>query len=265
MTIAVPIVKTNGTGNDFVIVDERVAPLDDPVAFARRICARDDGGLGADGVLLVGSSQHFDARMRVINADGSEAEMCGNGMRCVARYLDEHDGIGAATVETLAGPIGTRIIERAPYRIAVEMAEPRIGDRIVLARGDGGAFDDVTPVDVGNPHVVIVVDDFRDIDLAVDGARIERDPRFPHGTNVHFVALRGERIDVVHWERGAGATQACGTGAVAVAAVLMASGRAASPVMLHVPGGLLEVAWTPGTRPTLVGDAVREFERTVSI
>ena len=265
MTTAVPIVKTNGTGNDFVIVDERVARLDDPVAFARRICARDDGGIGADGVLLVGASLQFDARMRVINADGSEAEMCGNGMRCVARYLDEHDGIGAATVETLAGPIGTRVLERAPYRIAVEMAEPRIGERIALARSNGGTFADATPVDVGNPHVVIIVDEVSDLDPAVDGARIEHDPRFPNGTNVHFVALDRDRIDVVHWERGAGATQACGTGAVAVAAVLIASGRAASPVMLHVPGGLLEVAWTPGTRPTLVGDAVREFERTVSI
>ena len=125
MTTGVPVVKANGTGNDFVIVDERVDPLDDPAGFARRVCDRTEG-LGADGMLLIGRSSQYDARMRIINADGSEAEMCGNGMRCVARYLDEHDGRDTATVETIAGPIGTRVIARDPYRIAVEMAQPRV-------------------------------------------------------------------------------------------------------------------------------------------
>jgi diaminopimelate epimerase len=255
----VPIVKTNGTGNEFVLVDERRAPLADPVAFARRICDRTHG-VGADGVLLVEPSEHFDARMRIVNADGSEAEMCGNGMRCVARYLDETDGRETATVETLAGPIGTRILSRAPYRVAVELGEPRIGAPHLVA-----GFTAV-PVDVGNPHVVIRLDDaaVEAIDLAVIGPRIERDARYPHGTNVHFVARQGERWRVRHWERGAGATQACGTGAVAVAAVLIAARDATSPVSMHVPGGVLEVIWTPGERATLVGDAVREFERVLS-
>jgi diaminopimelate epimerase len=255
----VPVVKTNGTGNEFVLVDERRAPLADPVAFARRVCDRTHG-LGADGVLLIERSERFDARMRIVNADGSEAEMCGNGMRCVARYLDESDGLEHATVETLAGPIGTRIISRAPYRVAVEMGEPRIGDPHLVA-----GFRAV-PVDLGNPHVVIRLreDDVDAIDLAVAGPRIERDARYPSGTNVHFVARQGERWRVRHWERGAGATQACGTGAVAVAAVLIAAGDATSPVSLHVPGGVLDVIWKPGERATLVGDAVREFERVLS-
>jgi diaminopimelate epimerase len=259
MTAGVPIVKTNGTGNEFVLVDERVAPLDDAAAFARRVCDRTHG-VGADGVLLIEPSERFDARMRIVNADGSEAEMCGNGMRCVARYLDEHDGVATATVETIAGPIGTRIISRAPYRVAVEMGEPRIGEPHLVAGFRA------TPVDLGNPHVVIRTD--RDgvdsIDLAVIGPQIERDARYPHGTNVHFVGREGERWRVRHWERGAGATRACGTGAVAVAAVLIAAGAATSPVSLHVPGGVLDVIWKPGERATLIGDAVWEFERVVA-
>ena len=256
MNGGIPIVKTNGTGNEFVLVDERLATVDDPVAFTLRACDPVHG-LGADGVLFVQPSDRFDARMRIINADGSEAEMCGNGMRCVARYLDEHDGLRDATVDTLAGPIGTRVLDRAPYRVAVEMGEPRIGAPHLVA-----GFRAV-PVDLGNPHVVIAVDDVDAVDLAKLGPLIEHDPRYRHATNVHFVQ-HDETIRVRHWERGAGATQACGTGAVAVAAVLIDSGVATSPVMLHVPGGVLEVIWTPGERATLVGDAVREFERVLS-
>ena len=132
MTTGIPIIKTSGTGNQFVLIDARVSAIADPVGFARRVCDR-TAGFGADGVLLIEPSAQFDARMRIINADGSEAEMCGNGMRCVARYLDEHDGRAEATVETPAGPIGTRIVSRAPYRIAVEMGEPRIGAPILTA------------------------------------------------------------------------------------------------------------------------------------
>ncbi len=257
MTTGVPIVKTNGTGNEFVLVDERIAPLADPVAFAREVCDP-ERGVGADGVLLVQPSERYDARLRIINADGSDAEMCGNGMRCVGRYLDEHDGLDTATVETLAGPIGTRVLSRAPYRIAVDMGEPAIG-----APHDVAGYH-ATPVDLGNPHVVIRVDDVRNVDLAADGPRIEHDPRYANRTNVHFVAPDGDGWRVRHWERGAGATQACGTGAVAVAAVLIESGDATSPVALRVPGGVLDVTWQKGARATLAGDAVLEFERVVA-
>jgi diaminopimelate epimerase len=111
---------------------------------------------------------------------------------------------------------------------------------------------------------VIRVDDVDTIDLATLGPRIERDARYPQGTNVHFVMRAGEGWRVRHWERGAGATQACGTGAVAVAAVLIANGEATSPVALQLPGGIVEVLWTPGEPATLVGDAVVEFERVLT-
>ncbi|MBV8645233.1 MAG: diaminopimelate epimerase, partial [Candidatus Eremiobacteraeota bacterium] len=215
MTADVPIVKTNGAGNDFVLVDGREVALDDPAAFARRVCDRTTG-IGADGVLLVESSATGDARMRIINADGSEAEMCGNGIRCVARYLDEREQREAFTIDTLAGPIGARIVARSPYRVEVEMAEPRIGATVRSVGFTG------IPVDLGNPHLVVAVDDVDAVDLATVGPRIERDPQFSGGTNAHFVQRDGEGWRVRHWERGAGATQACGTGAVAVGAVLIA-------------------------------------------
>jgi diaminopimelate epimerase len=253
----IPVVKMNGTGNEFVLVDERFTPLADAVGFAVRVCDPVTS-IGADGLLLVGNASAGDARMRIINADGSEAEMCGNGIRCVARYLDEHDGESPVVIETVAGPIRARVLYRDPYRIAVEMPAPRLGTPFEVAGGFAA-----TPVDVGNPHVVIRVDAVGAIDLAVVGPPIEHDPQYPHGTNVHFVSWDGAAWRVRHWERGAGATQACGTGAVAVAAVLIAAGEAASPVVLQVPGGALEVAWTPGEPATLTGDAVREFEMFV--
>ena len=257
MISTVPIVKLNGTHNDFILVDGRTTPLDDPIAFARRVCDR-ARGIGADGLLLVLPSQLADARMRIINADGSEAEMCGNGMRCLARYLDEHDGRAAALVETLAGPIATRIVERTPeYLVSVELNTPQVG-----AAHDVAGYHAI-PVDVGNPHVVIFVDDVTAIDIERIGPRIERDPRYPHGTNVHFAQiLHPSALRVIHWERGAGATHACGTGAVAVAAAAIATHGGRSPVELTVPGGVLSVEWTPPNRAVMTGNAVKEFERS---
>jgi diaminopimelate epimerase len=252
----VPVVKMNGTHNEFVIVDARLAPLADPVAFARRVCDRGQG-LGADGLLIALPSATADVRMRIINADGSEAEMCGNGMRCFARWLDETDGRATAVVETLAGPVATRVLSREPYAVAEAMNQPIVGEPHVVAGFTA------TPVDLGNPHVVIFVDDLASIDVRTIGPRIERDPRYPHGTNVHFVRDTGSELEVVHWERGAGATAACGTGAVACAAVAIAGRGASSPVTVRVPGGELRVEWEPGTRATLIGDAVREFSTTV--
>jgi len=255
MNATVPFVKMNGTRNEFVVVDARETPLDDPVAFGRNICDPSRGP-GADGLLLVLDSATADVRMRVINADGSEAEMCGNGIRCLARYLDEHDGRSEAVVETIAGPIATRILSREPYTVSETMGTPEIGVPHEIAGYRA------VPVDVGNPHVVIFVDDLAKIDVRTVGPRIERDPRYPQGTNVHFAQIAGDRLLVLHWERGAGATAACGTGAVACAAVAIQAHGFRSPVTLEVPGGTLRVELTPGEPATLIGDAVVEFTST---
>jgi diaminopimelate epimerase len=258
MIAAVPVVKLNGTHNDFVLVDARATPLDDPQRFAQTVCDR-SGPLGADGLIIVMHSDWADARMRVINADGSEPEMCGNGMRCFARYLDEHDGRSSAVVETLAGPISTRVLAREPeYLVSVELNAPQVGEAHEVAGFRA------LPVDVGNPHVVIFVDDLDAVDIGALGPRIANDPRYPNGTNVHFARVTGpSSLAVVHWERGAGATRACGTGAVACAAAAIATRGLASPVELRVPGGVLSVAWEPPKRAVMSGNAVREFETTV--
>ena len=258
MIAAIPVAKFNGTNNTFVLVDAREQALEDPAGFARRACdART--GIGADGLLVVLPSRMADVRMRIINADGSEAEMCGNGIRCVARYLDEHDGRSAAQIETLAGPIRAAVIERDPnYRVEVELNAPQVG----LVHEVAG-FEAIS-VDVGNPHVVIFVADLGAIDLAVIGPRIECDGRYPHGTNVHFAHVTGSStVDVLHWERGAGATQACGTGAVATAAAAIVVHGLTSPVELHVPGGVLSVAWVAPNLAVMTGNAVKEFETTL--
>jgi diaminopimelate epimerase len=250
----IPVVKMNGTLNDFILVDGRDQAPDDPIAFARRVCDRATG-IGADGVLLLLPSDHADVRMRIINADGSEAEMCGNGTRCVARYLDEHDGRTAALLETLAGPIATTIVAREPeYAVSVQLNVPQVAEQHTVA-----GFTAI-PVDVGNPHVVIFVDDLAAIDIRTLGPRIEHDPRYPHGTNVHVVQILGpDAVRAVHWERGAGATQACGTGAAAIAAAAIVTRGLHSPVAVDVPGGRLTIAWTPGDRAVMTGNAVREF------
>ena len=255
MNATVPFVKMNGTHNTFVVVDGRETPVEDPVAFGKGICdpAR---GPGADGLLLVLDSKSADVRLRIINADGSEAEMCGNGIRCLARYLDEHDGRAEAVVETLSGPIATRVLSREPYLVSEVMGVPKIG-----VPHDVAGFR-ATPVDVGNEHVVIFVDDLSAIDIRTLGPRICNDPRYPDGVNVHFVQIAGDRLRVLHWERGAGATAACGTGAVACSAVAIAAHGLASPVTLEVPGGTLRVEWSPGERATLIGDAVVEYAST---
>jgi diaminopimelate epimerase len=258
VTSTVVVVKFNGTRNEFVLVDARTTPLADAERFARRVCDP-VSGLGADGLLVVLPSEWADARVRIINADGSEPEMCGNGIRCVARYLDEHDGRQSAVLETVAGPIQTAVLAREPdYRVSVELNAPQIG-----TPHDVTGFRAI-PVDVGNPHVVIFVDDLAAIDIASAGPRIERDARYPHGTNVHFARVTGPAsLEVVHWERGAGATQACGTGAVACAAAAIATRGLKSPVELRVPGGVLSVAWAAPDRAVMTGNAVREFETTI--
>jgi diaminopimelate epimerase len=149
------------------------------------------------------------------------------------------------------------VLSREPYTVSEVMAVPKIGATLDVA-----GFRAVS-VDVGNPHAVIFVDDLARIDLREVGPRISGDAlHYPGGVNVHFVQITGDRLRVLHWERGAGATAACGTGAVACAAVAISAYGFTSPVTLDVPGGVLRVEWTRGERATLIGDAVVEFSST---
>ena len=273
------VVRMNGAGNAFGVIDARgSAALDDAAyrALARRLCRPDSEIGGADGLLLVGDEPGFAASMRVINADGSEAEMCGNGIRCVARYLVENDGLDERfTIATLAGPIVCDVVahEADPpagkgFLVRAAVATPRLphgAGGAIYQTSDGVAWNGVE-VDVGNPHLVIFVDDVDAVDLERVGAELSRHPAFPHGVNVHAAQRLSEHaLEVHHFERGVGRTEACGTGAVASAAAAVARGLTRWPVDVEVPGGHLGVALSPHGAALLTGPAQREREVTVSV
>jgi diaminopimelate epimerase len=245
----------HGARNDFVIVDRRHDGRVDLARFATWACDR-RAGIGADGVIAIESSNVAGARMRTINADGSEAEMCGNGVRCAARWLDEAGEGANVTFETDAGLISTEIVSRGPeYAVRVAMGRPVVTPR------NGEWF-----VDLGNPHVVLVRSSIDDVDLESTAEALQTDSRFANGTNVHVVQVQGRQaMRVAHWERGVGLTMACGTGAVACAAVAIASEAVTSPVEVFVPGGRLVVEWDGAGNAYLTGPAVRVFDTEVDL
>jgi diaminopimelate epimerase len=255
----IPVTKMHGTRNDFVILDLRTAHLDDVASFGNWICDR-HAGVGADGLIVLEPSGQADVRMRVINADGSEAEMCGNGVRCAARWLDEAGEGDAIRFETLAGIVETRVIAREPeYWVRVTMGTPRIAVTPVPF------IDNARYVDLGNPHVVLLRKSVEDLELTMIANRLQAMPLFPNGTNVHIAAVEGDALRVRHWERGVGLTMSCGTGAVACAAAAIDLGLLASPVDVFVPGGRLVVEWDRGSVAILTGPAVRVFDTEVRV
>jgi diaminopimelate epimerase len=270
--LQLPFVKAEGTGNDFVVVDLRpgqpaaaaAAAVQDP-AVVREICDR-HFGVGADGVLAILPSTTGDARMRVLNADGSEAEMCGNGLRCVAKVLYESDPAlrrPTLNIETGAGVLTCRLdVERGLVRsVTEEMGRPRLTrTEIPLAPGgDTRALREpirardrdfrYTAVSMGNPHAVIFVDGDDDLHTLATtyGPILEVAERFPRRTNVEFARLRGKEIDLVVWERGSGLTLACGTGACATVVAAALEERLAPGVEtpVHLPGGTLTITVAP--------------------
>jgi diaminopimelate epimerase len=260
--------KMHGTQNAFLVIDERPPRIERYDELARALCARDGGFDGADGMLVIRDAPGFAAEMRIFNADGSEAEMCGNGVRCVVRYLAERGAGERFTVLTLAGPIGAEVVSRSPeFRARVDVGP--------VSFPNGCAAETLDALDVswtffevslGNPHAVIFVDDLRAVDLVALGRAFATDARFPNGTNVHLVhVLDARTIAVRHFERGVGLTQACGTGAVACAAAARRLHGTASPVTVRVPGGTLLVEWEPGAAARLTGPAQTLFTRTIAV
>lgn len=268
MATSVPFSKVEGLGNDFVVVDlrpgrpgEEVRDLLTTPANVRVVCDR-NFGVGADGVLAILPGEEGDARMRVLNADGSEAEMCGNGIRCVAKVLFEDDASLAKPVlriDTGAGVLDCAVDADAAGHVnsvAVEMGRPRLvraeipmggppSEMAVRSRISLADTEFVfTAVSMGNPHVVIFVDDpTADLRSLANtfGPRIENAPLFPKRTNVEFARLRGSEIDLVVWERGCGITLACGTGACATVVAAYLEGRLPANVEtpVHLLGGTL--------------------------
>lgn len=247
----------HGAENAFGLLDARGAEREAEYGTIAR-------ALDTDGLLVVLPSGGADVRMRMFNPDGSEAEMCGNGIRCIARYLEERGEGERFVIETLAGPVRTTLVSRAPYEVETQIGIPELGAPRELDAG--GKHWRYTPVSLGNPHAVVFVDDPDAIDLATAGRAIETHSSFPDGTNVHFVqVVDRSTLRAVHWERGAGATRACGTGIVASAAAAIAAGAVNSPVTVHVPGGRLTVAWDGRGEASLTGPVERTGARDLAV
>lgn len=270
--------KMHGTGNDFVLLDALRRPVRMTSDLARRLCDR-RFGVGADQVLVLAKSKVADFKMLIYNADGSQVEMCGNGIRCLARYVFErgHTKNRSMTVETLAG-VRHPVIDRGNVR--VDMGAPILEAALVPTQAKGRVIDhpfslkapktevrlEMTCVSMGNPHAVIFVHDVEAVPLAEWGPVIETDPFFPRRTNVEFVE-RGDpdRARVRVWERGSGATLACGTGACAVGVAGVLTGRFHRTVTLSLPGGDLKVEWAADNRVYLTGPAVFVFDGTLDL
>ena len=237
----VSFIKASACGNDFLIIDGTHAGPDIS-EFSRRICDRHNG-VGADGVEWLFPATDATIHARLINADGSEAEISGNGTRCVAAHLIAQGGASRLTVRTGAGIKTCELISRTGqnFEFEMEMGTPRVDGPFSMNMSFGEL--EGTPVSMGNPHYVIFVDEFAPR-WQSDGAEIGRDPRFPQGVNVEFVRVVGEHdIAVRFYERGAGETQSSGTGSCASAVASIASGRARSPLNVHAPGGTQRVRW----------------------
>jgi len=255
---AVPVTKMHGTYNDFVVLDERIAQIADLSLFAKMVCDR-RGSVGADGLLVIGTSSSGDARMSIYNADGSQAEMCGNGARCVARFLSESGAGNELVLETVGGAIKTSVIARDPFEVRINVGKVRI-EPVQLAGIEAVC------VRIGNPHVVVFQTGLDDVDLAALAGRVNASGQFPDGVNLHVAVKAGpQRLVVRHYERGAGATMACGTGVVASAAAAVHRQLVVSPVEVEVPGGRLMVEWAGQGDAFLTGPAVRVFDTTIDV
>jgi diaminopimelate epimerase len=238
---AIPFTKASACGNDFLIIDGMHAPPD-LSQFSRRICDRHNG-VGADGVEWLFPAQDADIRARLINADGSDAEISGNGTRCVAAYLYSQNPREQVTVRTGAG-IKTCVLTSQSgmtFEFEVAMGEPQVGDEFPIKV----AFGEVrgTPVSMGNPHYVVFVDDFAP-GWQAEAAEIGKHHDFKHGINVELTLVRdAKEIEARFFERGVGETQSSGTGSCAAAVASIFHNRAQSPVCVHASGGVQTVRW----------------------
>jgi diaminopimelate epimerase len=309
--------KMHGLGNDYIFVncfDERV---DDPPTLARAVSDRHTG-VGGDGLILIRPTDRADVRMEVYNADGSRAEMCGNGIRCVAKYVIEHDlvehrmasspeigrprppcsnGHGDAVEVRVEADDGVRLcvcdrVEGTVRAVRVDMGIPSLAASAIPSTISAGRIIDypldihptepraeaipteprasaranisscctVTCVSMGNPHAVVFVENLDAVALQVVGPQIEHAPQFPERINVHFARVDSpDHVTVRTWERGSGATRACGTGACAVCVAGAVADRTGRKITVTLPGGDLEVEWADDDRVYMTGPAVEVF------
>ena len=253
-----PFHKMHGLGNDFVIVDAREQPFAVTSALAKAIGDRRTG-VGCDQLIVLEPSDSADLRMRIWNSDGGEVESCGNATRCVVQLT------GATRIDSDGG-----LLEGEDLGAEVEVAigEPRFQwneiplayamDNAALPMGWDG-LEQPMALNVGNPHLVFFVDNLDAIPIEELGPKIEHDPAFPERINVNVAEVDGNGVRLKTWERGAGLTLACGTGACATAVAAIKSKRATSPVKVTMPGGSLTMSWAPGEQIRMRGSATHVF------
>lgn len=264
--------KMHGLGNDYIYVNCFEEKVSDPAALAVKISDR-HFGIGGDGLILICPSEIADARMRMFNADGSESQMCGNGLRCVAKYTFDHKLAAAGTtfsipgqpsmphslnIETGNGILKVGIMpgpDGKAEKICVNMGQPILNGKRIPVAMEGeqivardfaieGFADKITCVSMGNPHAVFFCDDTDAIELEKIGPKIENHPLFPQRINVHFVRVAAPDEFIMRtWERGSGITLACGTGACACCVAAVLNGRCERAVLAHLPGGDLLLNW----------------------
>jgi diaminopimelate epimerase len=242
--VVIPFVKASACGNDFLLVDgatvEDASAPADLEALTQRMCDRHEG-VGADGVEWMYPHSSADVEIRLINADGSEAEISGNGTRCVAAHICAERGQEKITIQTGAGLKTCVLTSRSEsgYEFEVEMGEAAVGAELAVKLGASEVRG--IPVSMGNPHYVVFVPEFAE-NWRTKAAEIQRGLEFTHGVNVEMVVVDGKHdVRARFFERGVGETQSSGTGSCASAVAAMATGRAESPVRVHAPGGIQSV------------------------
>lgn len=278
--------KMHGLGNDYVYVDCFEELVDNPAVLAKAVSDRHTG-IGCDGLILIHPSQRADVRMEIYNADGSRARMCGNGIRCVAKYAVEHRlaltpnvrietdaGVKRAECHILDGVVRSVCVDMGPPSLAASAIpstiaeeriidypwQPRLNEPRALARAESRIDYRVTCVSMGNPHAVVFVDDLDAVTLEVVGPCFEHAEQFPEGINTHFVRVDSpSHVTMKTWERGSGATRACGTGACAVCVAGAVTERTLRRITATLPGGDLEVEWADDDHVYMTGPAVEVF------
>lgn len=287
--------KMHALGNDFIVIDDRDSKLRNVSRISGILCHR-KFGIGADQLLLLGHSKTADFRMRIFNPDGSEVEMCGNGIRCLGKYIWDNvllcddtnfarkycQSIESLAIETLAGikyiyksgslyriDMGEPVFEPAKIPLVSKTVQTRLTDGKVIQYPlkAGNKTHKITCVSMGNPHAVIIVNNVDSVQLNEIGPLIENHKLFPNRTNVEFVQPQGKgSIKMRVWERGAGETMACGTGASASAVATAILGLTGRKVNVHLPGGKLLIYWSEKDNHVyMTGPAVSVFEGTIEI
>ena len=268
MTRLIPFSKMHGAGNDYIYVDTTRSAIDKPEQIAIR-WSKPHTGIGSDGLVLICPSDKADFGMRIFNADGSEARMCGNASRCIGKFVYDKGLTNKKeiTLDTLSGIKKLRLHVNDTNKVdtvTVNMGKPKIIDTNLSIETAYGSFTG-TSLSMGNPHFVILVDDISTIDLPTVGPAIEHHPAFPDRVNVEFAQiLSPTEIRMRVWERGSGITQACGTGACATAVASILHGKAEPKTRVIMDGGPLTIEWE-GEAVLMTGEAVNVFEGTIEI